>query len=222
MTGGRVVVHFGDFTVDLGSRQLRRGTEEIHLGPKAFALLEVLLTKRPQALSKTQLREQLWPRTFVSDSNLTSLVTELRTALGDKARRPRFVRTVYGFGYAFCGEVVKVADVVRSIPRSGARLRLFLEEREIALREGENVLGRVDEGVGWFESAEVSRRHARILVAGGTATLEDLGSKNGTFLRDKRLTAPSPLSDGDEIRLGRVRMTFRILPALSTRTGAGG
>jgi DNA-binding winged helix-turn-helix (wHTH) protein len=217
-----VVVHFGDFTVDLGSRQLRRGTEEIHLGPKAFALLEVLLTKRPQALSKTQLREQLWPRTFVSDSNLTSLVTELRAALGDKARRPRFVRTVYGFGYAFCGDAITVGDPVRSIPRAGTRLRLFLEEREIALHEGENVLGRVDEGVGWFESQEVSRRHARILIADGRATLEDLGSKNGTFLRDKRLTAPSTLSDGDEIRLGRVRMTFRVLPALSTRTGAGG
>jgi DNA-binding winged helix-turn-helix (wHTH) protein len=217
-----VVVHFGDFTVDLGSRQLLRGTEEIHLGPKAFALLEVLLTKRPQALSKTQLREQLWPRTFVSESNLTSLVTELRTALGDKARHPRFVRTVYGFGYAFCGEVVKVREAGRSTARRGAQLRLFLDEREIALHEGENVLGRVDEGVGWFESPEVSRRHARILVADGKATLEDLGSKNGTFLRDKRLSAPSTLSDGDEIRLGRVRMTFRVLPPLSTRTGAAG
>ena len=217
-----MVVHFGDFTVDLGSRQLLRGTEEIHLGPKAFALLEVLLTKRPQALSKTQLQERLWPRTFVSDSNLTSLVTELRTALGDKARHPRFVRTVYGFGYAFCGKAVENPDDARPTTTRGFRVRLFLEDREIALREGENVLGRMDEGIGWFESPEVSRRHARILVADGKATLEDLGSKNGTFLRDKRLTAPSTLSDGDEIRLGRVRMTFRILPQQSTRTGAAG
>ena len=217
-----MVVHFGDFTVDLGSRQLLRGTEEIHLGPKAFALLEVLLTNRPQALSKTQLQDQLWPRTFVSESNLTSLVTELRAALGDEARHPRFVRTGYGFGYAFCGEVAKARDAVRSNTRRTAQLRLFLDEREIALREGENVLGRVEEGVGGFESPEVSRRHARILVADGKATLEDLESKNGTFLRGKRLTAPSTLSDGDEIRLGRVRMTFRILPPLSTRTGVGG
>ena len=217
-----MVVHFGDFAVDLGSRQLLRGAEEIHLGPKAFALLEVLLTNRPQALSKTKLQQRLWPRTFVSDSNLTSLLTELRAALGDKARQPRFVRTVYGFGYAFCGEVVEVRGAVQSVTRRGAQLRLFLDEREIALYEGENVLGRVDEGVGWFESPTVSRRHARILVADGKATLEDLGSKNGTFLRDRRLNAPSALSDGDEIRLGRVRMTFRILPPLSTRTGAGG
>ena len=77
-------------------------------------------------------------------------------------------------------------------------------------------------GSAWFESPTVSRRHARILVADGKATLEDLGSKNGTFLRGKRLTSPAPLSDGDEILLGRVRMTFRVLPPVSTRTEAGG
>lgn len=217
-----MVVRFGDFAVDPGSRQLLRGGAEIHLGPKAFALLELLLTNRPQALSKTQLQERLWPRTFVSESNLTTLVTELRTALGDKARQPRFIRTVYGFGYAFCGKAAENPDAARPTTPRGFRLRLFLDDREIALREGENVLGRVDEGVGWFESPTVSRRHARILVSGGQATLEDLGSKNGTFLRGKRLTSPAPLSDGDEILLGHVPMTFRVLPPVSTRTGADG
>ena len=215
-----MVVDFGDFAVDLGSRQLLRGTAEIHLGPKAFALLEVLLTNRPQALSKTQLQERLWPRTFVSESNLTTLVTELRTALGDRARQPRFIRTVYGFGYAFCGKAVENPDAARPPTARGFRLRLFLDDREIALRVGENILGRLDEGVAWLESPTVSRRHARILVSGGQATLEDLGSKNGTFLRGKRLTSPAPLTDGDEILLGRVHMTFRVLPPVSTRTGA--
>jgi DNA-binding winged helix-turn-helix (wHTH) protein len=215
-----VIFRFADFAVDLGSRQLLHGAEEAHLGPKAFELLEALLTNRPRALSKAQLQQRLWPRTFVSESNLTSLVTELRTALGDKARRPRFVRTVYGFGYAFCGMATEVPDAVPPRARSGVRLRLFLEDREIALREGENVLGRVDEGIIWFESPTVSRRHARILVSGAAATLEDLGSKNGTFLGGRRLDSPSPVSDGDEIRLGRVRMTFRVLPPVSTRTGS--
>ena len=215
-----MIFHFADFAVDLGSRQLLHGAEEVHLGPKAFELLEALLTNRPRALSKAQLQERLWPRTFVTESNLTSLVTELRTALGDKARRPRFVRTVYGFGYAFCGTAAEVPDALPPRTRSHVRLRLFLEDREIALREGENVLGRVDEGIIWFESPTVSRRHARILVAGAAATLEDLGSKNGTFLGGRRLDSPSPVSDGDEIRLGRVRMTFRVLPPVSTRTGS--
>ena len=215
-----MVVHFDDFTVDFGSRQLLRGAEEIHLGPKALELLEALLTNRPRALSKAQLQTRLWPRTFVSESNLTSLVTELRTALGDRARQPQFIRTVYGFGYAFCGEAAEVPDAVFPVTPRGFRLRLFLDDREIALRVGDNILGRLDEGVAWLESPTVSRRHARILVSGGQATLEDLGSKNGTFLRGKRLTSPALLSDGDEILLGHVHMTFRVLPPVSTRTKA--
>jgi len=215
-----VVVHFDDFTVDFGSRQLLRGTEAIHLGPKAFELLQLLLKRRPRALTKVELQNQLWPRTVGSESSLTSVVTELRAALGDEARRPRFVRTVYGYGYAFCGEATEIADAVPPITPRGFRLRLFLDDREIALRVGENILGRLDEGVAWLESPTVSRRHARILVSGGQATLEDLGSKNGTFLRGKRLTSPAPLSDGDEILLGHVHMTFRVLPPVSTRSEA--
>lgn len=217
-----MIVQFSDFAVDFGTRQLLRGAEAIHVGPKAFELLELLLKSRPRALSKSQLQNQLWPRTFVSESNLTSLVAELRTALGDKARQPRFIRTVYGFGYAFSGRAADLADNGGATPARGVRLRLFLENREIALREGENLLGREDEGVAWLESPTVSRRHARILVSGGKATLEDLGSKNGTFVRGRRLTMPSPLSDGDEIRVGQVRMTFRVLAPVSTRTEAGG
>jgi DNA-binding winged helix-turn-helix (wHTH) protein len=216
-----VIVRFGDFAVDSGSRQLLRGAKAVHVGPKAFELLEALLAKRPRALSKAELQNQLWPRTFVSESSLTSVVTELRAALGDEARQPRFVRTVYGFGYAFCGDATEVADAAPPATPRASRLRLFLEDREIALRAGENVLGRLDEGVAWLESPTVSRRHARIVVSGGQATLEDLGSKNGTFLRGKRLTSPAVLSDGDEILLGRVPMTFRVLPPVSTRTEAG-
>jgi DNA-binding winged helix-turn-helix (wHTH) protein len=216
-----LVLHFGDFSADFGSRQLLRGAAAVHLGPKALELLELLLRSRPRALSKAQLQKHLWPRTFASESNLTSVVTELRAALGDDARRPRFVRTVYGFGYAFCGEAAEVPDAVPPTPPRSFRLRLFLDDREIGLREGENVLGRLDEGVAWLESTTVSRRHARILVSGGQATLEDLGSKNGTFLRGQRLTSPVRLSDGDEILLGRVHMTYRVLPPVSTRTEVG-
>jgi DNA-binding winged helix-turn-helix (wHTH) protein len=215
-----VVVRFGDFAVDLGSRQLLRGAETVHVGPKAFELLELLLKTRPRALTKSQLQNQLWPRTFVSESSLTSVMTELRAALGDAARSPRFVRTVYGFGYAFCGEAVEVADAVTPAAPRGLRLRLFLDDREIALHEGENILGRLDGGVAWLESPTVSRRHARVVVTNGKATLEDLGSKNGTFLGGKRLTSPVSLSDGDELLLGSVHMTFRVLPPVSTRTAA--
>ena len=208
---------FGDFVFDRGTRQLLRGGNEVHLGPKAFDLLDLLLRRRPEALSKAQVRDQLWPRTFVSDSNLTSIVTELRNALGDDARRPRFVRTVYGFGYAFCGAARQTPDAPGNEPPQAGRPRLVCQGREVALRDGENLLGRADEAVVRVDSPTVSRRHARILVGDGRATLEDLGSRNGTFLRDAKIRGVSELVDGDAIRIGRVRMVFKQpLPADST------
>jgi DNA-binding winged helix-turn-helix (wHTH) protein len=217
-----VAVEFGEFAADFGSRQLWRGPEAVAVGPKAFDLLELLLRSRPRAVSKAQIRSALWPSTFVSESNLTSVVNELRNVLGDRAQRPAYIRTVYGFGYAFCADAKEAAAVAPAGAAARAsRFRLFLEDREIALREGENLLGRLDEGVAWLESPTVSRRHARIVVEGGQAVLEDLGSKNGTFLRGEKITSPRPLADGDAILLGRVHMTFRVLPPVSTETGVG-
>jgi Tol biopolymer transport system component/DNA-binding winged helix-turn-helix (wHTH) protein len=99
-----VRICFGPFTLDLESRQLSNTGEEIHLEPKAFELLSALVIERPKALSKADLQERLWPGTFVAEANLSNLVAEIRAALGDPARAPKFVRTVHGFGYAFCGE----------------------------------------------------------------------------------------------------------------------
>jgi pSer/pThr/pTyr-binding forkhead associated (FHA) protein len=86
------------------------------------------------------------------------------------------------------------------------------------LKDGEHILGRGHDP-GSFESDTVSRRHARILVSDGRATLEDLGSKNGTFIGDRLVTSPQALTDGDAIRLGSVHLTFRAATGgPSTRT----
>jgi pSer/pThr/pTyr-binding forkhead associated (FHA) protein len=69
----------------------------------------------------------------------------------------------------------------------------------------------------------VSRRHARIVVSGGAATLEDLDSKNGTRLRGRKITHVEALRDGDEIRVGSLKMTFRVFtPEALTATGSEG
>ena len=81
---------FGDFVLDPDRRQLLRRGEEVHLSPKAFELLKLLVDRRPKALSKNGLHEHLWPATFVSETNLASLIAEIREALGDDARRPRY------------------------------------------------------------------------------------------------------------------------------------
>ena len=204
---------FGDFVFDRGSRRLLRGGDEVHLGPKAFDLLDLLLRRQPEAVSKAKVRDQLWPRTFVSESNLTSIVTELRGALDDDARRPRFVRTVYGFGYAFCGAARETPDDSANEPSPAPQPRLIYQGRQVALRDGENLLGRAEDADAPIDSPTVSRRHARILLSAGRATLEDLGSRNGTYLRGARVRGCLDLVDGDEIRVGRVRVLFKLVLA---------
>jgi DNA-binding winged helix-turn-helix (wHTH) protein len=204
-----VEVRFGEFVFESEGRRLVRGGQELRLGPKAFELLEFLLERRPKALSKAQLRDRLWPRTVASESSLATVVSEVRAALGDDPRRPRYVRTVHGFGYAFSGE----ASERRPATRGGAvpgQPRLLWDKRTFPLREGENLLGRTEDAVVRIDVPSVSRHHARILVSKAGATLEDLGSRNGTYLWGERLGAPRVLRDGDEITLDRIRLTFRM------------
>ena len=189
-----------------------RGGKERRLEPKAFELLALLLRRRPEAVSKGEIQEELWPDTFVSESSLTGLVTQIRQALDDDPRKARFLRTVHGFGYAFCGTVVEegaAAAAESGSSAAGARARrpsaqVLWDETAFVLAEGENVLGR-DEAAGVIiDWPGVSRQHARIVVASDKATLEDLGSKNGTYLREQKVTTATPLADGDLFRLGRL------------------
>src|SRR5215471_2007346 len=94
-------IQFGEHTFDGVRREVRRGAEEIHLSPKGFELLRLLIDARPRALSKDELIDRLWPDAFVSEASLAGLVTEIRRAVREDAREPRHVRTVHGFGYAF-------------------------------------------------------------------------------------------------------------------------
>ena len=107
---------FGPFTLDLATRQLTAAGQAIHLEPKAFELLSALVLERPKAISKADLQERLWPGTFVAEANLSNLVAEIRAALGDPARAPKFVRTAHGFGYAFCGEAELLSEPVEVAP----------------------------------------------------------------------------------------------------------
>jgi DNA-binding winged helix-turn-helix (wHTH) protein len=203
-----VVYRFGDFTLNHDIRQLFTGTTEVHLSPKAFELLALLLANRLRAMSKAELQEQLWPSTFVEETNLAGLIAEIRKALRDSAANPAYVRTVYGFGYRFVGEVV--FETAPAIPQTRrASPCLMFDNREIALIDGVNVIGREPGTTVQVDSPGVSRHHARIVVAHGTATIEDLGSKNGTQVNGTRLTQPLPLTDGDQISVGAIRLTFR-------------
>lgn len=210
---------FEHFTLDTASRRLICRDREIALVPKAFDLLVLLIEERPRLLSKAELHRRLWPQTFVSDASLSGLVALIREALGDNAREPRFIRTAHRVGYAFVAIVDDEPSVRSSRAESATGCWLTLPNRQFALAEGENVIGR-DTGVDVpLQFPGVSRRHARIVVAAGLATIHDLGSKNGTWVRGQRITAPCVLYDGDEVRIGSMLLTFRaITTGMSTAT----
>lgn len=208
-----VSYRFGRFVLDGGTRQLLCDGDEVHLSPKAFELLSILLANQPRAVSKAELQERLWPTTYVEETNLAGLVAEIRRALRDSATRPVFLRTVYRFGYRFVGEVETDES-----SRAGAQpvrpvACVVFGNQQTPLLPGANVIGRAPDAAVPCHAPGVSRHHARIVVSQNEATLEDLGSKNGTYLRGARVTA-ARLADGDEIRLGMASLTFRLMSAL--------
>ena len=200
-------VRFGTCVLDLDARRLFRDGQPVHLSPKGFELLKILVTARPKAISKAELHERIWPGTFVTDDSLARLVAEARAAIGDHARTPAYLRTVHAYGYAF-------SDVGRDggkldRPIAQASCWLVHEGRALLLTEGENIIGRDPAARVSLDSVRVSRRHARITVSGLSAQLEDLGSRNGTVLKGERLQRPAPLADGDKITIGGFTLTFR-------------
>ena len=198
-------LRFDDCEFDSDTREVFRGGRRIHVSPKAFSLLAALIERRPKAISKDDLLGLIWPGTFVSEANLPNLVADLRESLGDDSHEPRIIRTVPKFGYAFS------AGIATESPGPDAlAFRLIWGDREITLHRGENVIGRDDGAILWIDDNSVSRRHARIVVDGEEAVLEDLGSKNGTYVASTAVTAPRRLDDGDQIRLGSVVVTFRM------------
>jgi len=210
-----VRVVFGECELDSGRRLLLRHGSATPLSLKAFQLLEFLLDRRPEAVSKTELLAHLWPETFVSDGSLHNLVAEVRAALGDDPRAARYVRTIPRYGYAFHGNArpAPAVDVeVSQLARSGPRL--VSRRREWLLSEGSNLVGRDLDCAVHIDSTTVSRHHARIVVTRGEATVEDLGSKNGTYVNGQRVKLPVALKDRGQIRIGSVKMTYRILEAL--------
>jgi DNA-binding winged helix-turn-helix (wHTH) protein len=209
-----VAVRFGSFALAADSRRLTRGGEDLHLTPKAFDLLLLLVEAAPRVVPKAELHARLWPDSFVADTTLVGLVKEVRRVLADTNTAAPIIRTVSRVGYA-CG--VPVYDDVA--PESETSHWLVGDGRTFPLTSEVNAVGR-EPGAGvWLDLASVSRRHARIVVAAGEARIEDLGSKNGTRVNGREVTEPAALRDGDRLLIGAVPLTYRTSAAgLSTET----
>jgi DNA-binding winged helix-turn-helix (wHTH) protein len=209
-------LRFGDCTFDAGARELRRQDGLVPLSPRAFRLLELLLESRPRARSQQSLRDALWPDSAVGYTSLAQLVSEVRKAIGDTADEARFLRTVSRFGYVFVGAVEPLPDPTE--PRFAGSL--VSDEREFLIPLGEGLVGRGEGCRVRLPSPLVSRVHTRFRADGQRVTIEDAGSKNGTWVNGTRIDGPVALAEGDQVAFGLFCAVFhRIGPGDSTRPG---
>jgi DNA-binding winged helix-turn-helix (wHTH) protein len=132
-----VAVRFGAFALAADSRRLTRSGENLHLTPKAFDLLRLLVEAAPRVVTKTELHERLWPDSFVADATLVGLVKEVRRVLADSDAAAPIIRTVSRVGYAFAATLHPEAS-----PDAGSRHWLVADGRSFALEPGGNDVGR--------------------------------------------------------------------------------
>jgi DNA-binding winged helix-turn-helix (wHTH) protein len=223
-----VVLRFGSCAIDVSRREVRRHDAVVHLTPKAFDLLVLLMGEAPRVVPKPELHQRLWPGTFVSDAALVGLVKEIRRELDDRDPGAPIIRTAHRVGYAFCPGLDRTAsgqplglEPSRHDATSVCHW-LMVSGRRVALREGENSIGRDPSSNVWLDSASVSRAHARIVVGQDGVSIEDCQSKNGTKIGQERVTSATALRDGDRLRFGTVSALYRASGAgMSTETHGG-
>jgi len=198
-------MRFDGFEFDPVTRRVRCEGVDIHLTPKAFELLAALLDGAPRVVSKRELHARLWPGGAVADATLVALIKQLRAALDDRDRAAPLIRTVHRVGYAL---EIPLTRREPAMPSVAARW-LTLGQRRLSLVTGENIVGRDEAASVRLDDPVVSRRHARILISGSGALIEDLGSKNGTFIDGRPIAAgPMPLRDGIQLAFGTVLVTY--------------
>ncbi len=204
----------GDWVVQPTLCRLVSGATVVRIRPKLMDVLSYLVGRAGRVVPKAEIIDAVWAKEYVAEGTLAQSVFELRSALGDDGKGSRYIETIPKRGY-------RLVAPVQRLERTPARVPawvLVIGEREVALEPGVNIIGRAPDATVRIDLFEVSRHHTRIRVHPGGASIEDLGSKNGTYLRGERLNGPAELRDGDEVRVGGVLLVFRELGAGSTRT----
>jgi DNA-binding winged helix-turn-helix (wHTH) protein len=209
-----VTYRFGPFRLLPDARRLEHNGSPIALTPKAFDLLLALVTHRERALSKDELLSLVWPESIVEEANLAQQILLLRRALGGADAS---IATIPRFGYRFTTAVEEETVSGRASFAISPHC-LVWEGREYPLREGLTVIGRGDSADLQIPLPSLSRQHARVLVRGLEATIEDLGSRHGTWRGALAVKEPTRLASGDQIRLGTASLVYCfVLPNGTTR-----
>jgi len=210
----------GDWLVEPELNRVSRGGSSYQLALKVMYVLVFLAEHAGTTVPKHRIIDAVWRTEFITENTLTQAIADLRRVLGDNARDPQFIETITKRGYRLIADVEILDDAAPITPTTGLPCALVVDRQESALVAGDNLIGRATDAVVLLDSEEVSRHHAVVRVSMESATLEDLGSKNGTLLWGSRVGSPTPLKDGDEIAIGPVVLTFRVLSSLATTRSA--
>jgi DNA-binding winged helix-turn-helix (wHTH) protein len=201
----------GEWRVEPSLDRISRGVEVVQMPPRVTQVLVCLADRSGQLVTKRQLIDAVWDKEFVTEGALTRCIAILRKILGDDAARPRYVENVPRKGYRLIMPTHSPLGAVEAeLGRRRSMCWLALGKRRFDLGDGENVIGRASDAAVRIDSKTVSRRHARVTVTGVRATVEDLGSRNGTSLEGRRIDTACELQDGDRIAVGTTILVFRL------------
>ena len=196
----------GEWTVCPSRNRLVRGEEETRLEPRVMDLLVHLAQRPGQVVSSERLVDEVWSCHVVARSALSRSLAVLRKALGDDARDPRYLETIAKRGYRLVAEVRPLDPDAEPVP---AGCGLVVNGRWLRLHEGVTVIGRSSAADVRLDAPGVSRRHASLTVSEAEAVIEDLASKNGTYVDARRVTEPTSLPDGARLVIGQQVLVFR-------------
>src|SRR2546423_3170590 len=106
------MLQFGPFQLDIAAGELRRGGQPVRLQPQPAKILALLVTRAGQLVTRDEIREEIWGgETFVDfEQGLNYCIAQIRTALGDAAKAPRYVETLQKRGYRFVAAIDRGAS----------------------------------------------------------------------------------------------------------------
>jgi DNA-binding winged helix-turn-helix (wHTH) protein len=209
----------GPWLVEPKLNRISDSDTSLQVDLRVMQLLVFLASRAGEVVSRYEILDAVWDTHFVADNTLTRAIAEIRRTLGDDPRHPTSIETIPKRGYRLIAPVTPLEAAPSESAEGLPRFRLVGSAGEFELHEGDNLIGREPGLEVTIASSNASRRHARIVIEGERAVLEDLGSKNGTFVGDAQLTEPTELSHGAEIRIGRKAAVLRFLAdADQTRT----
>jgi DNA-binding winged helix-turn-helix (wHTH) protein len=206
---------FDQFELDVAAYALRRAGQRVKLEKVPMEVLVLLVTNAGILVSRTEIHAALWGSDVFVDAGaaINTAVRKIRRALGDDAEAPRFIETVVGKGYRFIAPLEAGGPGVDRVDRRLPNYVVTRGRRQFVLDRGQNLLGRDPEATVYIDHPSVSRRHARVSIDSARAVLEDLKSRNGTFLDGRPISHPIEIHHGAIIGLGPITLTFVVLPA---------